>query len=357
MRTRQQQQGKGKNSVPYIHICEAVFKPELRPAYIRWISHLSPEELQRFHAVFPRLAKDKTKDRPTTRDIRANKLMASKYTMPEWNILGVKDAIRNREQKNEDPLSRPTTQHLTHGNFDYDQMRTARAIPTRTRQNDVSQINATERSKAYMERWAEKMMNTTYRHDICHSGYTRTIHDETIDQTVLVYSKGVLTPEATERAKKFIDVDMQWTRAFREMCRSLADSIDATAYRNNFTTIKKANGERFTHPKWTDPIPVSRGLKKPAEAYWETTHRSDFKKSERPDETYQVEDLHRACYSCPFDHHVKVDKLSTTFIDDFLDHMAHKDDQPLYWEDMKVRIPPGSGVVGNVLGDGNIPVF
>lgn len=342
-------------TIPYENICKAVFKADLQPAYTRWISNLSQEELAKFHAVFKRLQKDNTKQRSTTRSICTNQIVASNYTMPEWNILHVKDVVKNREEKVEDPLARPTTSHLTYGNYGYDEMKTARAIPTRTRANDQTQINKSERSKDYMERWNDKMMNTTYRHDICHSGYQRTIHNNTVDQTILIYSKNVLTPEAAERAKQYVDIDLEWTRAFREMCRSLADSIDATAYRNNFTTIKKVNDERFAHPKWSDPVPVSRGLKKSAEAYWETTYNGTYKKTQRTDETYSVIDQHRACYRCPFDQHIQTEKHSTSFRDDFTDHMAHKEDQPLYWEDMRVRIPPGSGVVGNVLGDGNVP--
>ncbi|OHT04786.1 hypothetical protein TRFO_06241 [Tritrichomonas foetus] len=345
-----------KSNIPYKNICDAVFRPDLHPAAYRWISALSPEELQRFNYVFPRLCSDNYSTTRSSAKITGNKLMATKYTIPEWKLFCDGSEV-NLEQKNEDPLARATSSHLTYGNFDADQMRTAKAIPTRTRASDQSQINATEKSKDYMARWTDRMMNTTYRHDICHSSYQRTLRDETTDQTVLIYSKGVLSKAAAERAQRFIDVEAQWTRDFREMCRSFADSIDATAYRNNFTTLKKATGERFTHPKWVDPVPVSRGLKKPAEAYWETTNRGDFKVSERPDETFKAADLHRACYACPFDHHPITDKLSSTVRDDYLDHMKNKDDQPEYWVDMRVRIPPGSGVIGDVVGDGNIPHF
>ena len=41
--------------------------------------------------------------------------------------------------------------------------------------------------------------------------------------------------------------------------------------------------------------------------------------------------------------------------DDYLDHIKNKDDQPAYWTDMVVRMPPGSGVVGEVLGNGPRP--
>lgn len=342
-------------TVPFKDICDIVFRPDLHPAAYRWVSGLSDEELQRFNFVFSRLAKQDnyTTVRSTTK-VTENKLMASRYTIPEWKLF-MQGTSLQKDTKKEDPLARATSSHLTYGNFDEEQMRASRAIPTRTRASDQSQINATEKSKEYMSRWTERMMNTTYRHDICHSSYQRTLRDETTDQTVLIYSKGVLSKEAAERCKKFVDVELQWTRDFREMCRSFSDSIDATAYRNNFTTLKKVTGERFAHPKWVDPVPVSHGLKRSAESYWETTNKTDFKVSERPDETFKAADLHRACYACPFDHFPITEKITSTFRDDYLDHMKNKDDQPEYWVDMRVRIPPGSGVIGDVVGDGNVP--
>ena len=348
-------------NIPYKNICDTVFKPDLHPAAYRWVSGLSNEELQRFNYVFPRLCVDNYSTVRNTGRLTENKLMASRYTMPEWKLY-VNDEIkkgapveRASAPSAEDLLRRATSSHLTYGNFDPEEARLAKAIPTRTRASDQSQINAAERSKEYMERWADKMMNTTYRHDICHSSYTRTLHNETSDQTVLIYSKGVLTKAAMEKAEQWVDKDLQWTRDFREMCRSFHDSIDATAYRNNFTTLKRVYGERFTHPKWTDPVPVTRGLKKAPEAYWETTMRGDIKPSERTDETFRAANLHRANYRCPFDQYPMYEKMTTLNRDDLVDHMKNKDDQPEYWVDMVVRIPPGSGVVGNVLGDGNVP--
>ena len=218
-------------TVPFKDICDAVFRPDLRPAAYRWVSGLSDEELQRFNFVFSRLAKSEnyTTVRSTTK-ITENKLMASRYTMPEWKLLMQSTNALNKEKKNEDPLARATSSHLTYGNFDEEQMRASRAIPTRTRASDQSQINATEKSEEYMSRWTERMMNTTYRHDICHSSYKRTLRDETPDQTILVYSKGVLNKEAAERSKKFIDVELQWTRDFREMCRSFSDCLSKQLY-------------------------------------------------------------------------------------------------------------------------------
>lgn len=339
---------------PYQDICRKVFRADLQPAARRWISALSSEELQRFHYVFSRLVTDNYSTTRSTTKRAENKLQASRYTIPEWKMFLANGSIEDEEKK-EDPLACATSSHLTYGNFDSTQMRAARAIPTRTRASDQSQINASANSKEYMEKWNDRMMNTTYRHDICHSSYQRTLRNETQDQTIIVYSKGVLTKDAAEKAKQYIDVELQWTRDFREMCRSFADSIDATAYRNNFTTLKKVTGERFVHPKWSDPVPVSRGLKRSAESYWQTTNKTDFKLSERPDETFKAIDQHRACYKCPFDHHAIADKQTTLMRDEYVDHMKNKDDQPLYWVDMRVRIPPGSGVIGNVIGDGNIP--
>jgi hypothetical protein len=216
---------------------------------------------------------------------------------------------------------------------------------------DKSQINTTERSEAYMERWNDRMMNTTYRHDICRSGFQRTLRDQNADQTVIVYSKATLNDTASQKAKEFIDVDPVWTRNFRELCRSLADAVDATAYRECFTTLKQGCTERFAHPKWSDPVAVSHGLDRSAESYWQSTHRTDFVHRERPEETFKAVDQHRACYTRPFDLFPMTEKTTTTFRQEYQDHMASKDDHPDYWTDMTVRIPPGSGVVGDVVGD------
>ena len=342
-------------TIPYKDLCDKIFKSELLPAVYRWISALSKEELARFNLVFPRLVCDDASDRPMTRTVRQYKPLASKYTMPDWN------AFEKPEPEEKDPLSvesllkTPTTSHLAYGAFDAEQMRQARAIPTRTRDNDKSQINATERSAAYMERWGERMMNTTYREELCHSTYRRTVKNETDKEKIIVYSKGTLNQKASERAAKWADKEPVWTRAFREMCKSLADSINSTCYRKDYTTLKKAETSRFLHPKWRDPEPVTRGMKKPAEAYWESTQRGAFIPSKRTDETFKAADLHRANYSRPFDIVPIEDKWTTSMRDDYLDHIKNKDDQPHYWKDMVVRMPPGSGPVGNVLGNGPRP--
>jgi hypothetical protein len=341
--------------IPYQNICDVIFKSELRPAVYRWISGLSPEELARFRSVFTRIANDiKTKAGPTTKE-KHYRLQPSKYTMPEWQLFPPADPPVERDLSTDGLLRRPTTSNLTYGAFNQDQMRTARAIPTRTRADEASQINQTEKCEAYMAEWAPKMMNTTYRHDICHSNYKQTVQQQDLDQTVLVYSKNTLTPEASEKAKAYVDKDPVWTRNFRELCRSLNDAIDATAYRAGFTTLKTAPGERFTHPKWSDPPYVSHGLKKPAEAYWMPTYHTDFVDPGRLPDSYTKDDQHRARYSNPFDFHPKTEKQTTTFRAEFVDHMASKDDHPEYWTDMVVRIPPGTAVVGNCQGHGPRP--
>jgi hypothetical protein len=207
-----------------------------------------------------------------------------------------------------------------------------------------------------MESWNNRVMNTTYRHDYCHSGFDSTLRNQTLDQTVIVYSKNTLSPEAAERAKLHIDKDPIWTRNFRELCRSLHDAVEATAYREGYTPIKEAPGERFTHPRWIDPVPVSVGLPKPAEAYWASTYRHDFYPLTKIRDTAPYDDQHRARYSKPFDNHPITEKTTTIFRTDFVDHMANKEEQPDYWTDMTVRIPPGTAPVGNIEGAGPRPV-
>ncbi|KAH0795349.1 hypothetical protein GPJ56_000798 [Histomonas meleagridis] len=347
--------------VPFKNVCDAVFKKEILPAVYRWIKAFQPEQLQRFDYVFTRLSKDSSgSDLPTSRTKTPTRLLSSRYTIPEWKSFPIEEKLVKKEKTVEDYLKRPTLSNLTYGAFDSEQMAAARAIPTRTRANDRSQINATERSEEYMAKWSERMMNTSYRTDLCSKEFDRTKNKfgdlTNTDNKILVYSKDTLNKAASQRAKKYADVDPAWTRAFREMCRSLDESINATAYRNNFTTIKKVNGKRFVHPKWTDPIPtVSRGPKRPAESFWETTNQTAFVKPQKTDETFKATDQHKACYSCPFDHHPLTEKYSTTFRSQFQDHLANKDEHPEYYRDMVVRMPSGSAVVGDVLGDGNIP--
>lgn len=342
--------------IPYKSVCDAIFRAELLPAVYRWVSALSKEELARFNTVFPRLAREDSPDEePMTASLRKYNLVPSKYTLPEWNSFEKSNDVEKDPLSVESLLKTPTTSHLSYGAFDQEQMRQARAIPTRTRENDKSQINATERSKEYMERWGSRMMNTTYRQELCHSTYRRTVKNETPTEKILVYSKRTLNDKAIERAMKWADKDPVWTRAFRELCKGLADAIDSTAYRSEFTTLKKAEASRFLHPKWRDPVPVTRGMKKSAESYWESTQRGSFIPSQRPDETFKAADLHRANYQRPFDIVPIEDKWTTSMRDDYLDHIKNKDDQPAYWVDMVVRMPPGSAVVGDVLGAGPRP--
>ena len=342
--------------IPHKSVCDQIFRSELLPAVYRWISALSKEELARFNLVFPRLTQDNTPDPgQMTKTQRNYGIVPSKYTMPDWN------AFEKENEPEKDPLSvesllkTPTTSHLSYGAFDTEQMRQAKAIPTRTRDNDKSQINATERSKEYMERWGARMMNTTYREELCHSTYRRTVKNETATEKILVYSKGTLNEKAAERAQRWADKDPVWTRAFRELCKGLADSIDSTCYRKDYTTLKKADASRFLHPKWRDPVPVTRGMKRPAESYWESTQRGSFVPSKRTEETFKAADLHRANYTRPFDIVPIEDKWTTSMRDDYLDHIKNRDDQPAYWVDMMVRMPPGSAVVGDVMGAGPRP--
>jgi hypothetical protein len=294
------------------------------------------------------------KSGPTTK-AKGHRLQPSKYTLPEWQLFPPADPEYDADFSTEGLLRRPTTSHVTYGAFDKEQMRNARAIPTRTRADERSQINQSEKCEAYMLQWAEKMMNTTYRHDICRSGFKQTLRKQDVDQTVLVYCKNTLNEEASEKAKAYVDQDPVWTRNFRELCRSLSDAIDATAYRAGYTTLKTAPGERFVHPKWTDPPNVSRGLKRPAEAYWFPTYRTDYVDPGRLTSLYTKDDQHRARYARPFDQYPMTEKTTTTFRREFQDHMASKEDHPDYWTDMVVRIPPGSAVVGNCQGNGPRP--
>lgn len=337
-------------SIPYKEICDAVFKTEILPATYRWISSLSPEQLQRFGDVFPCLAKDGGDGTITRTHHAENKLQSSRYTMPEWQAFSVSKPVQVDEKSVESLLARATSSNLAYGAFDEGQMRACRAVPARTRDSDKSQINSTERSESYMTRWSSRMMNSSYRADICHTGYKRTVKDVTPDQTVTVYSKATLNEAASERAKNFIDKDPLWTRTFRELCRNLSESIDGTCYRNSFTTIKKATGERCVHPRWSDPLPATTGTKKSPESLWQTSMRGHFAAPTRTEETFKVADQHHACYKRPFDLYPMTDKVTSSFRDDFVDHVKNKDDQPEYWTDMRVKMPAGSGVVGSVIG-------
>jgi hypothetical protein len=341
--------------IPFKDVCDAVFKADLLPAVYRWISNLSPEELARFKTVFPILARDETERAATATKRQLGRLQPSRYTMPEWNVLPPVEPQVSRPHTMESWLRRPTTSHMTYGAFDEGQMRAGRAVPTRTRADEKSTWMTTTRSAQYMASWADRNMNTTYHHDYCHTGFGRTLRDQTRGQTVTVYSKATLNDEAAARAADYIDVDPVWTRNFREMCRSLRDAVEATAYREGYTPIKRATGPHYTHPRWVDPVLVSVGLPRSAESYWSATHRRDYLPLARAQDTVGYDDQHRSRYSRPFDTHPLTEKLSTTFTANFLDHMKNKDDQPEYWTDMVVRIPPGTAPVGDILGAGPHP--
>jgi hypothetical protein len=134
----------------------------------------------------------------------------------------------------------------------------------------------------------------------------------------------------------------------------LSDAITATDYREGYTEKKKSKGERFTHPRWRDPEYVSTGLAQPPEASWASTQR-DYGPLKKTKETVPYDNQHRARFSKPFSVHPQVEKQTTSFRSDFKDHIACKDDQPEYWKDMVVRIPPGSAVAGNIRGNGPPP--
>jgi hypothetical protein len=340
-----------EREIPYRSVCDIIFKKNLLPAVYRWISSLSPEELARFGTVFPLIATDITNPPSSAEpDSSETQVQPSHSTIPERPLFRGQHEGTNASFTPEALLARATCSHMTYGAFDDEQMRQCRAVPIRTRESDKSQINTSERSPAYMARWSERMMNTTYRNDICRSGVSRTLRDQTVDQKLVIYSKGTLNDEAAETAKQYIDKDATWTRNFRELCRSLADSIDGTAYRASFTTIKTGAPPTFTHPKWTEPLPVSVGLSRPAESYWASTQRRDFAPVRKPEETFKAVDQHRSCYDRPFDLHPLTEKSSTTVREGYVDHMATKEDHPEYFMDMQVRVPSGSGVVGGVVG-------
>jgi hypothetical protein len=296
------------------------------PAVYRWVSGLSHEQLARFATVFPILANDDRNIPSTTTKKTGMLLQASRSTMPEWGCFGTETVTSAREPVGiEASLRRATSSHLVYGAFEERQMREAIPVLTHTRRTEKSQINQPERSAEYMEKWSERQLNTTYRHDYCHCGFDRTVRDQNVDQTVVVYSKNTLNDNAAARAAHYVDRDPVWTRNFREMCRMLSDAITATDYREGFTEVKKAKGERFTHPRWGDPEYVSTGLEKPPEASWASTQR-DYGPLRKTKETVPYDDQHRARYSKPFSVNSKIEKQTTTVRADFKDHIACRDD-------------------------------
>lgn len=338
------------------NIADAVFKKELLPAAYRWISSLQPEKLELFQEVFSRLTTDsQSSPQMTTRSLSQRKAVASRYTMPEWNRMPIEEAkAAERAAGNPDPLSRPSTYAIDFIRYDQDQTEVARGRPTRTRDNDKSQINSAEQSPTYLKRWAERQLNTTYREEVCRSTFDSPIGGRSVRQQIVVYSKGVLNTAAEGRAEAYVN-DTTWTRPFREMCRDLKDSINSTAYRADFTSLKTSNQERFAHPKWSDPVPVSRGMAQSPESTWCSEEHRTYTRLKREADRYTAVDQHRAAYSKPFDQHAITEKTTTTtFRSDFTDHMADRDDHPMYFEDMRVRIPPGTGPAGKIVGDGRL---
>lgn len=347
------------HNAPHKNIIDAVFKQDYQPAAYRWVSAMQPETLTLFESVFKRLSVDMEDPGDNEKQQQKSQLMASRYTIPEWKIMPIADVPKDsgEEESVDSLLRKPTESNLTYTKFTPEQSRVCRAVPTRTRDSDKSQINATENSPAYISRWAARNMKTSYMNDICKSDFGSTIQNKTVQQTVLVYSKGVLSDAAAKRAEKYVDVEPVWTRNFRELCRSLHNSSDSTAYRTGYTVVKKPPpGERFVCPKWSDPKPmVTRGEKKSAESFWQTEMKAEYHQLKKPEETFKAASQHKACYSCPFDHHALTEVgQTTTMRAEFPDHMANKDDHPMYFDDMKVTIPPGTAAVGEVIGTGGV---
>ena len=342
---------------PYKNIIDSVFKEDYIPAAYRWVNAMQPETLQLFKNVFDRLSRDLNDQPDLEKKTQKSQLMASRYTIPEWKIMPINEVPKDTEDQDsiETLLKKPTESNLTYTRFTKEQSRVCRGVPTRTRDSDKSQINATENSPAYISRWAARNMKTSYMNDVCRSEFNATLQNKTIQQTVIVYSKGVLSDSAAKRAEKYIDVEPVWTRQFRELCRNLQQSADSTMYRSGFTVVKKPPpGERFVCPKWRDPEPhVTEGKKRPAESFWGSEMKTEYKPLVKPEETFKSDDQHRARYSCPFDHHAITESVFTTSMrDDFPDHLAAKEEHPLYFEDMKVTMPSGTAAVGEIVGVG-----
>jgi hypothetical protein len=190
-------------------------------------------------------------------------------------------------------------------------------------------------------------MSTTYRRDICRTANERTVQDATPEQKVFVYSKGTLNSEAVSVLSQFIEKDPICAREFREICRSLSESINSTAYRNGFIEKKVVPTTQHRKPKWMDPIPVSKGLPKPAETFWQTSNRADFKPITRIEEKYRPSDQIQVK---PFDLHPGVEKLGTTMREAIKDHCVDREQHPEYFGDGNMRIGSASAVAGKIVG-------
>jgi hypothetical protein len=334
-----------EKEIPFRAVCDLVFKQDLLPAVYRWISGLPPETLLRFRSVFSRIANDIGKGESA--DVPASPSEGSSFA----SEMPIFSPLPSRDLSPDHLLSRPTSSHLTYGAFDGEQMRACRAVPTRTREDERSQILTAERSGANMDFWTERAMNTTYCHDVCRTPTERTVRDETPDQMVIVCSKGTLNDEAAERAKHFIGRDAVWTREFRDLCRALSTAIDATTYRAGFTAAKAVHTPHHPRPKWTDPVPVSQGLARPAETFWQTSNRAEFVPITRSEEEYRPPDTRKASFAKPFDVHPSADrKMTTATRENFPDHFASRNERPEYFADTRVCFSPASAVAGQIVG-------
>jgi hypothetical protein len=335
-----------EKEIPHREVCDRVFRKDLLPAVYRWVSALSPAGLTRFERVFPRIARAIVDPSSISTD---NSTTSSYSSMPEWSLFQG-SAPPSVDLSPETLLSRPTSSHLTYGAFSADQMRACRGVPTRTRENDRSQIHTAERCGANMERWTERAMNTTYRKDICHAPVEGGVKNCTEEQMAIVYSRGTLSEEAVSAVAPMIGRDGGWTREFRELCRALAEAADATDYRAGFTGVKVAPPATHTRQKWTDPVPVSHGLARAAETFWQTSNRADFVPVTRPVESYRPADQRKAEMETPFDRHPGAEKMISATREAFRDHTAERDDHPEYYSDARVRIGGASAVAGRVTG-------
>lgn len=342
-------------TAPHKDIIDVVFRPDILPAAYRWVNSMQPETVKLFVKVFKRLASDIQKNKDIKKNVEKITLQKSKYTMPEWSLLPIGQTPDAPPPGVDDLLKRPTCTNIAHTEFTQEQRDVARAVPIRTRDSDKSQINATENSPVYLERWARRNLNTTYNADIGKGTLVSSVKENSIRETVKVYSKGVLSEIAMQRAEAYVDKDPVWTRSMRELCRSLISNADSTAYRAGFTIVKKLpTGERFAHPKWSDPKPVLGTTTRAAESFWESEMNRSYVPLKTLEETFKVADQHRARYECPFDFHALTEKNTSTIRADFPDHMASKDEHPLYFDDMKVTIPPGTASVGEIVGKGGV---
>lgn len=333
-------------------IVEAVFKKEFIPACEIWIKGMQPDKVDQFESIFTRLIQEDN-SQVKTRQLPERNAVSSKYTVPEWNVFHLNEPKAQNEKPSDDPLRRPSTSNLTYGHFKPEDTKFCRGVPTRNRNTDFSQIYVGENSPAAIDNWGKNTLNSTYREELCHQSSYRPIATVGADQMV-VYCKGLLNAKASERAKQHVS-DPVWLRLFREFCRDLRNTIDGTAYRSAFTTVKEVNKNRCTHPKWKDPELVTNGKGNSPEKSWRSETRSAHRRFEKQTDRYSKIDQHKAGYNRPFDLTPQTDKRITTCLrGDYVDHLAMKDSHPIYFQDMSVRMPPGTGPMGTIVGDGKL---